>query len=72
MKILNFSAVWCHGCLLMKSIVAEIQKEYPDLEIIEYDLDDDLEAVNKWKIGDKIPVYIFDGDLEIDLKEVFA
>jgi len=21
---------------------------------------------------DKIPVYIFDGDLEIDLKEVFA
>ena len=59
MKILKFNAVWCSGCLVMKKTIKEIEELYPNIEIESYDYDMDQEEVEKWNIGEIIPVLIF-------------
>ena len=59
MKILKFNAVWCSGCLVMKKTMKEIEELYPNIKIESYDYDMDQEQVEKWNIGEIIPVLIF-------------
>ena len=59
MKVLKFNAVWCSGCLVMKKTMKEIEELYPNIEIESYDYDMDQEQVEKWNIGEIIPVLIF-------------
>ena len=59
MKILKFSAIWCSGCIIMKKIMKEIEQEYPNIEIESYDYDMDEEMVEKYNIGEIIPVLVF-------------
>ena len=59
MKILKFNEVWCSGCLVMKKTIKEIEELYPNIEIESYDYDMDQEQVEKWNIGEIIPVLIF-------------
>ncbi len=59
MKILKFNAIWCSGCLVMKKAMKEIQELYPNIEIESYDYDIDQDQVEKWNIGEIIPVLIF-------------
>ena len=64
MKITLVNAIWCNACLVMKKIWKEIEKEYPNLEIIKYDYDIDEEDVKKLNITDKLPVAIFTNSKE--------
>jgi len=59
MKVLKFGAVWCSGCLVMKPRWAEIESENPWLETEMYDFDNDKQAVDRYKIDDKLPVCVF-------------
>ena len=59
MKILKFNAIWCSGCLVMKKTIKEIEELYPNIEIESYDYDIDQDQVEKWNIGEIIPVLIF-------------
>ena len=59
MKIIRINAVWCSGCLSMKKIWKEIEKEHPDLNIVTYDYDFDSEEVLKYNPGNILPVVIF-------------
>jgi thiol-disulfide isomerase/thioredoxin len=59
MKILDFGALWCPGCLIMRPRLEEIKNLYPEIEIIEYDYDEDEDLVNKWNIGYILPVFVF-------------
>lgn len=59
MKILKFNAIWCSGCLVMKKTMKEIEELYPNIEIESYDYDMDTEQVEKWNIGEIIPVLVF-------------
>ena len=59
MKILKFNAIWCSGCIVMKKIMKEIETLYPEIKIESYDYDMDQEEVEKWNIGEIIPVLIF-------------
>ena len=59
MKILKFSAIWCSGCIIMKKIMKEIEQEYPNIEVESYDYDMDEEMVEKYDIGEIIPVLVF-------------
>ena len=59
MRILKFNAIWCSGCLVMKKTMNEIKDLYPNIEIESYDYDMDPEMVEKWNIGEIIPVLIF-------------
>lgn len=59
MKILKFNAVWCSGCLVMKKTMKEIEELYPNIEIESYDYDIDQDQVEKWNVGEIIPVLVF-------------
>jgi len=56
-KLIVISAVWCPSCLILKKHLKIIKNEYNlDYEILDFDLDED--EVNKYNIGDKLPVII--------------
>ncbi|QQS38420.1 thioredoxin family protein [Candidatus Woesebacteria bacterium] len=59
MKVLKFGAVWCAGCLVMKPRWAEIEKENPWLETIYFDFDEDKHMVEKYKINNNLPTFVF-------------
>ena len=59
MKVLKFGAVWCPGCLVMRPMWQEIEKENPWLKNEYYDYDQDKEAVEKWNIDETLPTFLF-------------
>jgi thiol-disulfide isomerase/thioredoxin len=59
MKIMDFGALWCPGCLIMRPRLEEIKKLYPNVEIIEYDYDENEDLVNTWQVGNILPVFVF-------------
>ena len=61
MKIIKIGAIWCPGCLVMKKIWNNILKE-ESLDIIELDYDMDSAEVNKYNVGNVLPVVIFVDD----------
>jgi len=67
MKILKFGAEWCSGCIIMKLRWQEIEKEYPGLDTKYYDFDINKDQIEKYKIDDILPVFIF---LDKDNKEI--
>ena len=58
MKIIKIGAIWCPGCLVMKKVWNNIGKKY-DLNILELDYDVDNNEVNKFNVGNILPVVIF-------------
>ena len=66
MKVVRINAMWCPGCLISKSIWKELENEFPKNEYIDYDYDLDEEEIEKYNIGDILPVVIiFDKDKEV-------
>ena len=61
MKILKFGAIWCPGCLVMRPLWKKIEEENTWLETESFDFDKDKEAVSKYTIDSKLPVFIFVG-----------
>lgn len=59
MKVLKFGAVWCSGCLVMKPRWKEIETENPSLQTQYFDFDKDKEMVEKYKIDESLPVFVF-------------
>lgn len=59
MKVLKFGATWCSGCLVMKPIWAEIEKENTWLKNEFYDYDESKEMVEKYKIDETLPTFVF-------------
>jgi len=59
MKVLKFGAIWCSGCLVMKPRWKEIESENPWLQTEYIDFDVDKEMVEKYKIDDVLPTFVF-------------
>ncbi|HOM78222.1 MAG TPA: thioredoxin family protein [bacterium] len=59
MKVLKFGAVWCPGCLVMRPIWKELEKEYPMLITEYYDFDTEKALVEKYKVNENLPTFIF-------------
>ncbi len=59
MKILKFGAIWCPSCLIMNNTINKLKKNYPNLELVNYDYDMEEQLVNKYNIGSILPVLIF-------------
>lgn len=68
MKVIKFGAVWCPGCLVMRPMWQEIEKENPWLKNEYYDYDQDKEAVQKWNVDETLPTFVF---VDKDEKELF-
>jgi len=63
-KLLDFWAPWCNPCKLMNPIIDKIEKEYPNVEIVRINVDEDSAAVEKYGIL-TVPTYILEKDGEI-------
>ncbi len=58
MKILKIGAVWCPGCVIMKPLWEEIEKELPELETEYFDADENKEILEKYEVKN-LPTFIF-------------
>lgn len=66
MKIVRVTAMWCMSCLAMKRVWRKVLPDFPDTEIIDYDFDQDKEAIEQYSIGDILPeLIVFSGDVEV-------
>ena len=59
MIVVKINALWCSGCLVMNKIWQKINKDFPNLNIINLDYDFDNDEVKKYDIGNILPVVIF-------------
>lgn len=62
MKIIKINAMWCPGCLISKNIWAEIENNYPKHEYISLDYDLDEEVLEKYNVGEILPVVIIENN----------
>ncbi len=66
MKIVRVTALWCMSCLAMKRVWRKVFSEYPDIEIVDLDYDEDREEVDKLAVTGTLPVVIiFKDDKEL-------
>ena len=66
MKVIKINAIWCSACLVMNNNWNKVLKE-KDIETISLDYDVDEEEVEKYDVGEILPVFIF----YKDDKEIF-
>lgn len=67
MRFIKINAVWCPACIVTNKIWKDIVKDYNDIEIEELDFDFDEDEVQKYNVGDILPVVIFmDRDKEVE------
>jgi len=71
MKIIKVNAMWCPGCLISKNIWNEIEKEYPNHEYISLDYDLDEDIVEKYEVGEILPVVIIEEN-NIEIKRIIC
>lgn len=62
MKIIFIGAIWCPSCLLMKSRLKKLIAGGANAQLVEYDFENDTEAVEKYDIGAILPVIVFEKD----------
>ena len=65
MRVVKINALWCSACLVMNKVWKKIEDKY-NFEVLQLDYDTDEEEVEKYNVGEVLPVFIFfDGDKEI-------
>ncbi len=65
MKLIKIGAIWCSGCLVMNKVWNQLIKEY-NFSYETYDIDMDEDEVEKYNVGEKLPVFIvMENDKEI-------
>ena len=70
MKIIKIGSSWCSGCVVMRPIWEAIEKEIK-INSVYYDFDiyEDM-LKEKYQIGDKLPIIIFQDDQDNELERV--
>ncbi len=71
MKVIKITAIWCTSCIIMNKVWKEIQEKY-NFDTISYDLDMDEDEVEKYEVGDKLPVFIFQDDNNNELFRIIG
>ena len=66
-KLLVVSAVWCPSCLILNKHLKKLKDEF-NIEINKLDYDLDEEEIEKYNVGEKLPVMILldENDNEIN------
>ncbi|MGD9909920.1 MAG: TlpA family protein disulfide reductase [Candidatus Izemoplasmatales bacterium] len=57
MKIVRFTAMWCSSCLIMKKRWKKVLPDF-DVELIDFDYDEDVIERDKYQVGNILPVLI--------------
>jgi len=61
MTAIMITAIWCPSCIIMRSRYQERFKQL-NLNVVEYDFDDDIEEIEPYHIGSILPVIIIKND----------
>ena len=66
MKFVKINAVWCPSCIITNKVWKKLMAEDKSLNVEELDYDFDEEEVEKYNVGDILPVVIaLDNDQEL-------
>lgn len=57
MKIIRFTAMWCSSCLIMKKRWKKVLPNF-NIEINDFDYDEDVAARDNYQVGNILPVLI--------------
>lgn len=68
MKLIKITAVWCLSCILMNDRINNVLKDINNVELTEFDYDDDEEKIEKYNIGKTLPVLIILDDKGNEIK----
>jgi len=71
MKVIKITAIWCTSCIIMNKVWKQLQEKY-NFETISYDLDMDEDEVEKYDVGDKLPVFVFQDDNNNELFRIIG
>ena len=67
MKIIKIGAMWCPACIIMNKYWNKIEEDFKEIEFVKYDLDLNEEEVEKYNVGNILPVIIvMDNDKELE------
>ena len=58
MEFIRISAIWCSSCIITYKDWNKLKLDYPNYEYSEYDYDMDVDIIEKYNIGNTIPVVI--------------
>ena len=61
-KIEKYSATWCGPCRVLAKTIKTVLQEYPDIELVEYDADNDEEKFEEKLIKNVPQLYFYDQD----------
>lgn len=61
-KIEKYSAEWCGPCKVLAKTMASVLKDYPDIEFVEFDADENEEAFEEKKITNVPQLYFYNED----------
>ena len=59
MKLIKFNAIWCVECIVSRPLWEDIVAEFPGLDLVQYDADEDPEILERYGVKD-IPILIFE------------
>ena len=71
MKLIKIGAVWCPSCLIMTSRINKLIEKYK-IELVNYDYDIDSSVVEKYNIGEILPVLILTDDDNNEIKRLIG
>lgn len=63
--LIDFNTQWCVPCIKMKSVIEEIQKEKPNLEVLYIDADVNKELITRYQIKGVPTFMIFKNNQEV-------
>lgn len=62
MKVIILSAIWCPACLIVKSTIRKIQKDYPQFQPQYIDIDEEEKLAAKYEPLKILPVFIIEDE----------
>ena len=57
----KFSAIWCGPCRMLAPVMNEIKSKYPNVKFEEYDVDNEIDEVEKYRVT-SVPTVIIERD----------
>lgn len=61
-RIEKYSAEWCGPCQVLAKTIHNVLQDYPDIELVEYDADNDEEKFEEKLIKNIPQLYFYDQD----------
>lgn len=61
-ELIVISAVWCPSCLILNKHLKKLNEENINIKITKLDFDLDEDDVEKYNVGDKLPVVVLKKD----------